>query len=687
MGCFPCNNEQNKQKLNKKNDEESLNTNIYINNKNLETKQDLIAGKTCKEKKTDIKSSNKIKNNNKSKEEEKVKKNAEISNKINNNFLNTKEPFLANEIESGNIHQIKEYVSNPFNKPKNQDFNKNESNKNFKNEGKNYVSENNNNKDDNNNQADKINNDNNEIINKDKNNFITNNENILNDYDNFKDNKEYYLKCQKCKKYILNIEEIAYKPDKKDFIITYKCFCNEKNQNYFYQVISANFSYCGEHKNKLNFLCEKCNKLLCERCLEEHKNHIIKTIINKDVFSEEIISKINEKRNEFKGINIITKIINFYQSYKDNEIIANHNNYIKLIEKSALNEEKVKIEKNKNNLLENENININNNVINNGLNNAKKNNMEAKNILAKDLSIIKYENTKTIMGHNDIISVLINLSNGYIASGSYDETVKIWDITKEEKYSLIMKKNATGAVLCLLEFEPGKLLGGTNDNMINLWDLKDKENEEFIFNFCEHLLFVNALVKCDENHFASASNDSRIIIWNYKNKIYENILNGHTECIISMILLKSGYLCSASTDEDIRIWDWKQLKCLFCFKPHNKYTKCLIELNNEYLLTASEDNTIGLWQKNDFENYKYKNINYIKGHECPVRTLCKINDNYFVSGSFDNKIKIWDLRKNECVQTLEGHQSYVICVIKFKEDSLISCSSDKNIKIWKKKLN
>ena len=154
-----------------------------------------------------------------------------------------------------------------------------------------------------------------------------------------------------------------------------------------------------------------------------------------------------------------------------------------------------------------------------------------------------------------------------------------------------------------------------------------------------------------------------------------------------MILLKSGYLCSASTDEDIRIWDWKQLKCLFCFKPHKKYTKCLIELNNEHLLTASEDNTIGLWQKNDFENYKYKNINYIKGHECPVRTLCKINDNYFVSGSFDNKIKIWDLRKNECVQTLEGHQSYVICVIKFKEDSLISCSSDKNIKIWKKKLN
>ena len=55
----------------------------------------------------------------------------------------------------------------------------------------------------------------------------------------------------KCDKYILNIKTIIYKSYKKYFIITYKCFCNGKNQNFFYQVISANFLY------------ESCNKFLC----------------------------------------------------------------------------------------------------------------------------------------------------------------------------------------------------------------------------------------------------------------------------------------------------------------------------------------------------------------------------------------------------------------------------------------
>ena len=68
------------------------------------------------------------------------------------------------------------------------------------------------------------------------------------------------------------------------------------------------------------------------------------------------------------------------------------------------------------------------------------------------------------------------------------------------------------------------------NNMINLWNIKDKENDEFIFNFYEQFLFINILVKYDKNHFTDAFNNSRIIILNNKNKIYENILNGHTDC-------------------------------------------------------------------------------------------------------------------------------------------------------------
>ena len=515
------------------------------------------------------------------------------------------------------------------------------------------------------------------------------NNNNYNNYNKFEENKEYYLICPDCDKNIIKIESIIYDSDKKDFIITYKCFCDKNCQKLLYQIISDDPSYCDDHRNKLNFLCEKCNKLLCEECLEEHKEHKIKDIINEEVISEELIEKINENKDEFKGYNIIQKIIAFYKSDKNNEIINNHNKRPKFIAKPDTgksfvikeSQENLNIEQPQN--FNNNNISINNmNAITNNENNINNSNEgeEERNIEEKNLSLIKYKNIKTINAHESRISALIELNNGFIASGSYDGTVKIWDISKEEEEPLIMKKIALGAVFCFLEFEPGKLLGGTSQNTIDLWDLNDKSYDSFIFNFYRHYLWVNSLVKLDENHFASASNDTRIIIWDYKNRKLENVLGGHSDCIMAMIKLKNGYLCTAGHEENIIIWDWKNLRSLFSFRPHGNFVKCLLELNNGYLLTGSEDNTIGIWEKNDLE--QYNNIVYLQEHKLPVRALCQINEKYFASGSFDKTIKIWDFEKKECVQTLEGHQDNIICIIKIKNNMLISCSNDRTIKIW-----
>ena len=548
-------------------------------------------------------------------------------------------------------------------------------------------------------------------INKEEQIHIKDSDNKNNNYDKFEENKEYYLICPQCEKNILALNSIIYEPDQKDFKITYNCFCGENSRKFLHEIISEKPCYCGEHKDVLNFLCESCKIPLCKECLENHKEHNIKNILNEEVIPEEIAEKINEKKEEFPGNKIIQKIIELYKSEKNSEIINAHNRRTHFISHpetgGSLIIQKTNINVNTD-IVGSENINVNSNFIHNfnnsdvnnksnsnsniNINNSNNNNKfnyktshffneEEKIIEEKDLYLNKYINIKTIKAHEERISALIELNNGFIASGSYDGKVKIWDILKEGEDSLIMIKNSVTAVFCFLEFEPGKLLGGTSLNTIFLWDLNDKNKEEFIFNFQKHDLWVTSLVKLDENHFASASNDTKIIIWDYKNKKYEKVLEGHTDCIMAMILLKNGYLCTASYDENIMIWDWKNSRSLYRFKPHKKYVKCLLELDNDYLLTGSEDNSIGIFKKTDSQ--QYKSITYLEGHTYPVRSLCQIDENYFASGSFDNKIKIWDFNKKECVQTLEGHQSNVICIIKYKDDMLISCSNDKTIKIWK----
>lgn len=489
-------------------------------------------------------------------------------------------------------------------------------------------------------------------------NFINNNDN----YNIFKpEEKEYYLICPDCTKNIINILSVEYQQENKDFIISYKCFCPKNPNKFLYQIISEEKGSCDSHREDILFLCEDCNEPLCNECLNEHKNHNKKNIINKEIISEEIFGKINEKKNEFKGINIIQKIFEFYKSNenkKESLIIS-----INLIKSS---QEVINSLENINNKNENKKDSKLNKVFVN----------QEENITP----LINYKNIKTLKGNEEGISCLIKLKNNNIATGCYDGTVKIWDITKDESEALIMTKKAIGTAFCLLEFEQGKLLGGTNANLINLWDINDINNSESIHSFNNHYLWVQALVKCDENHFASASNDTKIIIWNYTTRKYEGTLEGHSNCIMDMIILQNGHLCSTSADKTIRIWDWKNLKSLFYFNVHSNYVKCLLELNNKYLITGSEDSIIGIWEE---KSGNYENIKFLKGHEKSVRGLCQINDNYFASASFDKNIKIWDLNKFECVQTLEGHNANITAVIKYDEETIVSCSGDKTIKIWK----
>lgn len=179
---------------------------------------------------------------------------------------------------------------------------------------------------------------------------------------------------------------------------------------------------------------------------------------------------------------------------------------------------------------------------------SQKNNLKLNrsNTISHDKNKIKNKNVdagyninikllKTFKHHKDKICSVIQLLNGKIATGSYDCTIKIWDLISENEKNI----KEEGHVLCLLEFEENMLLSGTNKNNINLWNLN---TFELSFSFKGHLLWVNSLTKLNNNFFASCSNDNQIKIWDYKNKICHKTLNGHKNGIFSLIKLKNGFL-------------------------------------------------------------------------------------------------------------------------------------------------
>ena len=103
----------------------------------------------------------------------------------------------------------------------------------------------------------------------------------------------------------------------------------------------------------------------------------------------------------------------------------------------------------------------------------------------------EYKNTKTFIDeeekekkkdkekgkekNNGRVETLIKLESRYIAAGSYDSSIRIWDIKKSGKEALIQIKYSLGHILCLLEFRKNELIDGNSLNCIDIVGLMMKE--------------------------------------------------------------------------------------------------------------------------------------------------------------------------------------------------------------------
>jgi len=526
--------------------------------------------------------------------------------------------------------------------------------------------------------------------------------------------KEYII-CPFCKKRTPQIKYVYFDSEANQLKIEFKCVCDKFKSSKevelpMNKLISEDLpnNLCNNHNgSKIIEYCKTCKKFLCELCSIEHEGHDIKKEIcqKNEEEIDELKNNLKEKQQLFetecekqknligKDIDdLIDKLKNEKEEYiqqiddykaENLKIFSCLNTLYKTPKKDILFQNNLKhlLLNTNDNKLNHENFETNFNKIKNELPHKK-----PELILNYNFNIIKnttsniptFENTHKLQGHKDKIVVLLQLKNGYLVSGSYDHTIKVWDLNTYQEIATIKE---SGSVLSFLEFEPNYLLSSSSDNKIKLFCLESFPVDNFMFVFTGHALWVNSLVKLNNNYFASGSNDTHIRIWDYRNRKCMVILKGHSDCVLSLILLKDGHLCSGAADNTINIWDWKTGKIITTLKGHTKWVKCVLQLNNEDIISGSDDKLIKVWKKD--ENGEYKFSRDIVGHNHSVRTFCQLNDEIFCSGSFDKTIKFWNIKKGKCIQTLKGHQGNVICLIKLKDNSFASCSNDQTIIIWK----
>ncbi|MBF0360401.1 MAG: hypothetical protein HQK49_05280 [Oligoflexia bacterium] len=181
------------------------------------------------------------------------------------------------------------------------------------------------------------------------------------------------------------------------------------------------------------------------------------------------------------------------------------------------------------------------------------------------LNLDNGKNVNTLKGHNERIrDIKLSPDGKYLASGSDDQTIKLWNVEDPVNAKLIKSLEGHTDKIINIEFSPnGKYLAsGSIDKTIKLWNVEDPVDAKLIKSLDEQTYDINTIAfSPDGKYLASGSDDRTIKLWNVEDPVNAKLmktLQGHSDHVNSIKFFSQGKeLVSTGRDGKILFWDHK----------------------------------------------------------------------------------------------------------------------------------
>jgi len=159
-----------------------------------------------------------------------------------------------------------------------------------------------------------------------------------------------------------------------------------------------------------------------------------------------------------------------------------------------------------------------------------------------------------LQGHTDCIYFLIDLEGGLLASGSGDETIKLWRVDNGECVRTL--KENSSPIWRLTDLGDGRIASGSLDKTIKVWCVETGN--------CLHTIevedCVRSLVWCGGRKLASSHfRTNKISVWDVESGERLLQLAADVDCVYSLSMSYSGHLLvgGCSKGDKGRLEEWK----------------------------------------------------------------------------------------------------------------------------------
>ncbi|KAI1312891.1 WD40-repeat-containing domain protein [Xylaria venustula] len=294
-----------------------------------------------------------------------------------------------------------------------------------------------------------------------------------------------------------------------------------------------------------------------------------------------------------------------------------------------------------------------------------------------------------LKGHDDIIITLdVDWSGHWVATGAKDNTAKIWRVDpKNNSYICwatfqghaesvsavalprIRPVDGSKAHADPLNHPPQFLITGSSDQTIKRWEIPKEQQQNAksgiraLFTRKAHDKDINAIdVSNNAQLFASASQDKVVKIWSIEEGEVQGLLRGHRRGVWSVSFSPintpvlqgeqgsvsgKGVVVTGSGDKTIKLWSLTDYSCLRTFEGHSNSVLKVVWLKMPppeerakkpiLIASAGGDGLVKVWDVNSGENECT-----LDNHEDRVWALAVHPDsNMIVSGSGDSTVTFW----------------------------------------------